>query len=98
MLSIISVSASIMVRMGTATRRKRMERREQEEGEEEEEEGEEEEEAGLAVDASVLEGVSRKEEVGLLNLSIWGAYAQCRCGAVCVAGLGGRCCFNSTCR
>ena len=63
---------TVMVIVGTATRSKRKERREQEEGDEEEE-------AGLAVDASVLEGFSRTEEVGLLNLSIRGAYAQCRC-------------------
>ena len=69
--------------MGTATVREKKEKREQEEGEEEEER-KEEEEAGRAVDASVLEGVSGKEEVGLLNLSIRGEYAQCRCGAVCL--------------
>ena len=78
--SMFSVIASIMIMMVTETRRKTMGRREQEEGEEEEEEGE----AGLAVDASLLEGVSGKEEVGLSNLSIRGAYAQCRCGAVCL--------------
>ena len=95
-MSMLVFMITVIVIVGTATRRKREERREQEEGDEEEE-------AGLAVDASVLGGVGRKEEVGLLNLSI---YLGCVCssvslsGAVCLvqgsmARLDGRCCFNS---
>ena len=42
----------------------------------------------------MLEGVSRKEEVGLLNLSIRGANAQCRSVWYWVVRLAGRCCFN----
>ena len=73
-MSTLVFMITVMVMVGTATRRKRKERRKQGEGDEKEE-------AGLAVDASVLGGVGRKEEVGLLDLSI---RAGCVCSSVSV--------------
>ena len=56
----IFVGVTAMVMMGIV-RRKRKERRKERRVKDE---GEEEEEAGLAVDTTVLEGVSREEKVG----------------------------------
>ena len=72
--------ATMRVGMGTVMVRQQKVRRRPEEGEEEEE-------AGLAVDASMLEGLSGKEAVGLLNLAIWGRSSLP--GAVWVARLAG---------
>ena len=75
-MSMLVFMIAVIVIVGTVTRRKTKERREQEEGDEEEE-------AGLAVDASVLGGVGRKEEVGLLNFSI---HPGCVCSSVSLSG------------